>query len=335
MINKNSSKGIWFVYDGECPLCRQAALALRIKDDYGCLHLLNARKNTEHQLMQKINTEGFDLDEGMVIYDGERFFHGKNALRFMAKYSEHKGFFNVATKILYWSDGLAKLTYPWLRGLRNLLLRKKDIPRIDNLKRQNQPVFKQVFGKDWEDLPAVMHKHYANKPYTQDVTVVEGVLDVSCSGPFKYFSPLFWFLHGIPPANERNVPVTVRFESDQNTQSFTFDRMFQFDHCKPYHFRSYMIPIKENEVIEVMRFGLCWRMNVVWEDGRVKLKHKGYALRIAGHFIPMPLTIFMGAGNAEEIAIDDDNFDMQVEITHPWWGSIYEYKGRFTVKKVP
>ncbi|MGS2718027.1 DUF4166 domain-containing protein [Eionea flava] len=335
MKNKDSAKGIWFVYDGECPLCKQAALALRIKEAYGILHLLDARDDAEHPLMQTINAEGFDLDEGMIIYDGECFYHGKTALRFMAKYSENKGLFNVATKIVYWSDVLAKLTYPWLRGMRNLLLRRKNISRIDNLKQKNQPIFKRVFGEGWDKLPAVMHKHYANKPYSQDITVVDGVLDVSCSGPFKYFAPLFWLLHGIPPANEKEVPVTVRFQSDKNTQSFTFNRMFQFDNRKPYHFRSYMIPIKENEVIEVMPLGLCWRTNVVWEDNRVKLKHKGYALRIAGHFIPLPLTPLMGAGNAEEIAIDDDSFDMQVEITHPWWGRIYEYKGRFTVRSAP
>ena len=335
MTDKKPPQDIWFVYDGECPLCKQAALALRIKDTYGTLQLLNARESVEHSLIKKINVEGFDLDEGMVIYDGERFYHGKGALRFMAKYGDNKGLFNLMTKLLYWSDGIASVTYPWLRGIRNMLLRRKKVSRIDNLNLQNEPIFKRVFGEAWDKLPPVMRKHYANKPYTQDITVVEGTLDVSCSGPFKYLAPIFWLLHGIPPANEKNVPVVVQFESDKNAQSFTFNRVFQFENRKPYNFQSYMIPIKGNEVIEVMRFGLCWRMNVVWEDDRVKLKHKGYAVRIAGHFIPMPLTMLMGAGNAEEIAIDDDNFDMQVEITHPWWGSIYEYKGKFTVKAIP
>jgi predicted DCC family thiol-disulfide oxidoreductase YuxK len=332
MTNKHSPQGIWFVYDGECPLCQQAALALRIKDAYGVLQLLNARENAEHSLIKKINVEGFDLDEGMVIHDGERFYHGKDALRFMAKYGDNKGLFNLMTKLLYWSDSLANVTYPWLRGIRNMLLRRKNSSRIDNLRLQDEPIFKRIFGADWDALPTVMRKHYANKPYTQDVTVVEGTLDVSCSGPFKYLAPVLWLLRGIPPANEKNVPVTVQFESDPHTQSFTFNRVFQFNHRKPYSFRSRMIQIKDNEVIEIMRFGLCWRMQCVWEDNRVKLNHKGYALHLAGHFIPMPLTLLLGAGNAEEMAIDDNNFEMRVEITHPWWGSIYQYKGLFTVK---
>jgi len=61
-------QGVWFVYDGACPVCTQAALALRIKEQFGQLHLLDARTASEHVLMQAINLQGLDLDEGMVIY---------------------------------------------------------------------------------------------------------------------------------------------------------------------------------------------------------------------------------------------------------------------------
>ena len=86
-------------------------------------------------------------------------------------------------------------------------------------------------------------------------------------------------------------------------------------------------------MIEVMPSRLGWRMNYVWENQRVKLKHKGYVLYAFGHFIPVPLTFLIGEGNAEEIAIDDDHFDIIVTITHPWWEKIYEYKGRFALKE--
>lgn len=197
----------------------------------------------------------------------------------------------------------------------------------------NEPIFKSIFGEDWERLPPVMHKHYANRPYSNDTTVVEGTLDVRCAGPIKALSWLFWLMRGIPPHNEKNVPVSVYFESDEHSKFFHFNRDFNFKTRNPYHFKSRMIQTKGNEVIEVMRSRLGWRMNYVWEDERVKLKHKGYVLYVFGCFIPLPLTLFMGEGNAEEIAVNDDTFDMVVTITHPWWGNIYEYKGRFTVKE--
>jgi len=197
----------------------------------------------------------------------------------------------------------------------------------------NDPIFKSIFGESWDDLPPVMKKHYANRPYTDDKVTVEGVMDVTCAGPIRMFKPLFLILGGIPPYNENAVPVTVTFESEPGSKVFRFNRVFHFKAAKPYSFRSHMVQMKGNDVVEIMRFGLCWRMNYLWGDGKVILKHKGYMLRLFGHFIPLPLTMLMGKGYAEEIAVDDDTFDMFVHITHPWWGKIYEYKGQFRVTK--
>jgi hypothetical protein len=198
-----------------------------------------------------------------------------------------------------------------------------------------EPIFKSIFGVDWDKLPPVMQKHYANRPYSSDVTTVEGILDVMCAGPVKVFAWFFWLIRGIPPHNEKKVPVTVRFESDMDSCFFHFNRAFYFKSRNPYHFRSRMFQVKGSEMIEVMRYRFGWRMNYLWEGDRVKLKHKGYVLYVFGWFIPLPLTFLLGKGYAEECAIDDDSFDMSVTITHPWWGAVYEYKGRFKVKECP
>ncbi len=121
----STDKYIYFIYDGECPLCRNAAMALRIKRDYGQLYLLNARAENDHPVILQINKLGYDLDEGMVIYDGHTFFHGKDALRFMARFGENKGFFNITNGLLYRSNAINQIIYPWMRGIRNWLLRRK------------------------------------------------------------------------------------------------------------------------------------------------------------------------------------------------------------------
>lgn len=202
----------------------------------------------------------------------------------------------------------------------------------DNPELRSEPIFQSIFGDKWKELPPVMHKHYLNRPYSDDVNTVEGTLDVMCVGPLRLLSPLFWFLGGIPPHNEKNVPVTVRFESSKDTKEFTFNRVFHFKNRKPYQFQSRMIQVAGNEVIEIMRFGIGWRMSVHWEDDCTKLKHKGYAVKLFGHFISIPLTMLIGEGNAWEKAVDENSFDMQVDIAHPWWGKIYEYKGRFNIR---
>jgi predicted DCC family thiol-disulfide oxidoreductase YuxK len=326
-------EGVWFVYDGDCPICTRAAQALKIKETYGSLHLLNAREKQSHPLIDEINKQCLDLDEGMVIFYDDRFYHGEGALRFMARHGETRGLFNYFNKSLFWSESLARFFYPWMRSTRNLLLRMREIPQIDNLNKRDQPIFKSIFGEAWDDLPLIMRKHYANRPYTDDILSVEGCLDVMCSGPIKALRPLFLLLRLIPPYNENNVPVTVTFESVKDTCEFQFNRTFHFTNRKPYRFRSRMIQVEGNEVIEIMRFGIGWRMNYLWQDGKVILKHKGYAMKLFGLYIPLPLTTILGEGYAEEVAVDDETFSMFVEIRHPWWGKIYEYKGQFRITR--
>ena len=323
--------GVWFVYDGDCPICTYAAEALRIKQELGPLHLLDAREATGDPLIDEINRRGLDLDEGMVIYVHGQFHHGKNALKFMAQYGSSKNVFMSTLKSLFWSDNLSRLVYPWMRGARNWLLRRREMGRLDNLGLKNEPTFRSIFGEDWNNLPPIMKKHYANHPYSTDITTVEGVLDVYCKPPLLWLSPLMRMLGQIPTFNERRVPVTVQFENDSNSKSFHFNRRFNFPNRAPYVFHSRMFQTKNNEVVEVMRFGLAWKMQYSWDGEKVVLAHRGYALQVFGYLIPLPLTILMGAGNAAEYPVDDNTFDMEVSIVHPWWGEMYGYKGRFEV----
>ncbi len=124
--------GVWFVYDGECPMCTNAAKAIRIRKKYGAIHILNARTDN-HPLIDQITQRNIDLDEGMVIYANDIFYHGKTALKFMARYGEGSNSFTAFCKTLFWSDTIAAITYPWMRGTRNFLLKRKNAPRIDNL----------------------------------------------------------------------------------------------------------------------------------------------------------------------------------------------------------
>lgn len=323
--------GIHFVYDGDCPLCTSAAMALRIKRDYGSLNLINARESADDPHVREITRRGLDLDEGMVIIADGRLYHGADALRFMAKYGDGKNAFMMAMRALYWSSGLARLTYPWMRGVRNWHLRRRNVAPIDNLGLRSQPTFKPVFGDDWDKLPPVLRAHYANRPYSDDEVVVEGVLDIECHAPLRHVASLMRVMKQIPATTERDVPVIVRFRSDADTSAYHFDRIFRFKAWGPYRFHSRMFPVSGNEVVEVMRFGLGWRMRYSWDGEKVVLAHAGYALRLFGHFIPIPLGLLLGEGYAQEVPVDERHFDMMTSITHPWWGKVYGYSGRFRI----
>ena len=45
LVQYKMKKEVWLVYDGEYPICRPSANALKIKEAAGTLHLVNARES--------------------------------------------------------------------------------------------------------------------------------------------------------------------------------------------------------------------------------------------------------------------------------------------------
>lgn len=197
----------------------------------------------------------------------------------------------------------------------------------------SDPIFKAVFGDDWGKLPSVFHRHYANRSFHDDTVTVDGMMTVESSPMGRLLNPLFRLTRTLVPYEGNDVPATVHFISKSHSAAFGFERIFYFPGKPPYHFRSSMFHIKDQEVIEVMRFGLGWRMIYHWDGQKIILRHKGYAIRLFGSLIPLPLEFFIGRGYAEEIPADDQTFSMMMEIRHPLWGKVFGYSGIFKVVK--
>lgn len=195
---------------------------------------------------------------------------------------------------------------------------------------KDQPIFKSVFGEKWEHLPPVMRKHYINRPYSKDVVTVEGKMDIDCSGIMTLLFPFFKLFKLLVPYKGKGIPVTVYFRSHPNSSAFYFDRTFYIPDKKPYHFRSYMLPIRDNIVVEVMRFGIGWRTIYSYDGKKIFLKHHGYVWKIFGFLIPLPLNFILGKVHTEKEATSENSFHMKMEITHPLFGK-YTYGGQFTI----
>ena len=122
---------IWFVYDGECPMCKAGVQAFRIKQAVGELRTLDKRTvDADHPVFQRIRDAGLDINQGMIIAYGDRLYQGAEALHLMALIgSEHSVVSKLSARI-FRSPLRAKLCYPFLRGTRNLLLKCKGVSQI-------------------------------------------------------------------------------------------------------------------------------------------------------------------------------------------------------------
>lgn len=329
--NDPQPEGVWFVYDGDCPICTAAAQALRIKQAAGELHLVNARDNRDHLLVAEINQRNLDLDEGMVIKYRGVLYHGRDALHFMALFGNNSGWFNRMNAILFKSKTMARLCYPAMRAGRNLLLRLKRVPKIRNLMNADEPVFRAVLGQQFDQLPEVFKRHYAVRPYSHDVVIVQGSLNVRVSFLVGLMSRLFGVL---VPWSGDDIPVTVRFESGPESAGFRFEREFCYPGNRIIRFSSCMEWLNGNELVERMRLGFGWRLAYEWSGEKMLLLHRGYVWRVFGVDIPVPLEFILGRGYAEEEALSDNEFRMQTYTRHPLFGQTFGYNGRFEVREV-
>lgn len=196
------------------------------------------------------------------------------------------------------------------------------------------PIFKATFGPHWKHLSPILQQRYANRSYSQDQVIVKGMLDVHMSRWIKCLSPLLRVCGALLPYDGKDIPVTVSFHSDPNGQALGFNRTFYFPHKKPYQFRSKMVPIQGDEVIEWMKFGLGWLMRLHYDGEKIRLDHKGYIWRIFKKNIPLPLRYILGDAYATETAVSDHEFKMYFEIIHPLFGKVFGYHGTFKILKV-
>lgn len=110
----------WLVYDGGCPFCSRYVRYLRLRESVGRLHLINARDGGP--AVDEVLRAGHDLDEGMVLKIGDRFYHGADCIHALALLSGGSSAFNRLNALIFRAPRAARLLYPVLRSGRNLAL---------------------------------------------------------------------------------------------------------------------------------------------------------------------------------------------------------------------
>ena len=111
----------YLVYDGECPVCNAYVRVVRFKKAAGNIELVNARDGG--RIVDRIVDEGLDLDEGMVLWYGGRYYHGADCIHMLALLSSSSGILNRMNATIFRSRIAAKYLYPVLRFGRNTLLK--------------------------------------------------------------------------------------------------------------------------------------------------------------------------------------------------------------------
>ncbi|HHZ70053.1 MAG TPA: DUF393 domain-containing protein [Methylococcaceae bacterium] len=127
------------VYDKQCPACNYYCQLIRINETVGELILIDARDNDP--IMEKITSQGLDIDQGMVLVIDGTLYYGADAIQALALMSSRSGFFNQLNYQIFKHPLIAKNLYPLLRMSRNILLKLLRKTKINNLNLKNNQHF--------------------------------------------------------------------------------------------------------------------------------------------------------------------------------------------------
>lgn len=130
MNSEQPKEDIWFVYDGECPLCQMGARYYQLRAAVGKLITVDARTEHAHPVMQEIKQAGWDMNDGMVIKYQQKLYQGSDALVLMARLGAEDDIFNRINHRLFASESISKMAYPWMKAMRSVLITLKGVGKI-------------------------------------------------------------------------------------------------------------------------------------------------------------------------------------------------------------
>lgn len=322
MVNKLS-----LIYDGECFFCSNTARAIKIRQAIGMIELINARDS--HPLVAEAIKLGYDLNEGILVQFKNQYYYGRDALHFLALVGSQSDTFNKMNSMIFQHKFLTIICYPVFKGLRNIMLFIRKTPPIATT--NTSSLIEKIYGEDAHTIPIVLKKRYASTPYVNGKIILTGTMNVTLSKLFNFLSPILQFTGTLVPYSATNIPVTVNLISDERSDAIMMERHFYYQGKKPYIFSSCVMHIKNNLVIEEIKFGIVSKLIYSYKDNTIFMNHGGYALKLGSKLITLPLGIVFGRVTAYEKAISDIEFEMQVNLTHPLFGRIFQYDGTFKI----
>ncbi|MFN9624302.1 MAG: DCC1-like thiol-disulfide oxidoreductase family protein [Cyanobacteriota bacterium] len=114
------------VFDGGCPFCRHFAELSALRAGIPGLRIRDGR--AEASLRQALARRGFHLRDGAMVIDGERVWHGAEAIGWLCERMEPSDALLQVLAPLFAARGRARRLYPVLLLARRLALAVRRLP---------------------------------------------------------------------------------------------------------------------------------------------------------------------------------------------------------------
>ncbi|MEY4588285.1 MAG: hypothetical protein RL497_361 [Pseudomonadota bacterium] len=181
-----------------------------------------------------------------------------------------------------------------------------------------------ALGAQFDQLPPALQAHYKAGP-----TRETGHLDIEYP---RWMQPFLTLLHLLGALINRagpQVPTLVERQDDGSRQSWR--RTLSFADGKVVYFNSHWVAGAGNRLTEYVNPILGLEMAVHVESGKLYYEGVRFIVKLGAWQLPIAEWLLLGHTTIREEAVDDTHFDMDFRLTHPLFGQIFRYAGRFEV----
>jgi hypothetical protein len=183
-------------------------------------------------------------------------------------------------------------------------------------------LMQQVLGADWDKLPPALQAHYRF-----GTTTDTGSMDIEYP---RFMQPVWSILRLLGALVDRQgKSVTTIVEKRVVGERQVWQRTITYPDGQIVRFDSFWVAAGNAEVIEFVNpvLGLQMAPYVVGE----KLHYRGvrFVAKLGPVSIPIPEWLVLGHATIIEEALDDTHFAMDFRLTHPLFGQLFRYSGKF------
>lgn len=188
-------------------------------------------------------------------------------------------------------------------------------------------IIQQALGVQWNELAPALKAHYMAEG-NRDIGLLSIEYPKFMQLPLNFLRLLGTLIN--QPAHEAPTQVHKWMAGEQQQWRRRVElpnRVMSFDSTWQY--------CGGNELIEYVKPFLGLKMAVTVRDGRLYYEGRSYILKLGNLLIPIPEALILGHTTIEEMGVDAQHFSMDFRLTHPLFGQIYRYSGRFRTELEP
>lgn len=189
-------------------------------------------------------------------------------------------------------------------------------------------LMQNALGNDWDKLPPALQAHYRIGG-----TIDNGHLDIEYPRLMQGVLSMLRPLGALVNRGGRQIHTVVRKSVVQDRQYWR--RTITYADGKVIHFNSFWVSAANQQLIEFVNPVLGLQMAPYVVGNQLHYRGVQFVLRIGRWLLPIPEWLVLGHTTIVEKAIDEQHFEMDFRLIHPWFGQLFRYSGKFAATVDP